>query len=37
MNRQLTYLIALGPADWFVDEVDDDRYCEINNLDPEHD
>jgi hypothetical protein len=33
MSRQLTHLIALGLADWFADDVDDARFCEINNLD----
>jgi hypothetical protein len=35
MSRQLTQLIALGLADWFLDECDDPRFAQLNNLDPD--
>lgn len=35
MNGQLLDLIALGLADWFSDQVDDPRFAELNNLDPD--
>jgi hypothetical protein len=35
MSRQLAHLIALGLADWFIDDSDDPRFYEINNIDPD--